>query len=212
MTRIKNLGTRIAIVPEDRYFNDISIGLYVKNPDTDPDIRVFSYAKIGGTAERLKFIADELARLAGLVPSPTGDGFRFKCGSVHANALSRIFTLICRRDPKDAPVNPSMTAFDKKAGCDISITRMGGGRYSASAAGDDPAKQRRVMAAMNGLRKLAVLDMAEQSDTIAAFPCGSDHDILIASLLPDALNVRGALREQDGMKNAGVLNSPGKSE
>ena len=40
------------------------------------------------------------------------------------------------------------------------------------------------------------------------FPCGSDHHELIGLLMVRALNVRGALREQEAAAARGVLSAP----
>jgi hypothetical protein len=38
------------------------------------------------------------------------------------------------------------------------------------------------------------------------------HDDMVAMLLPDALNVRGATREQDALRSGGVLSAPGRAD
>ena len=40
------------------------------------------------------------------------------------------------------------------------------------------------------------------------FPCGTDHHELVGLLLTRALNVRGALREQEAAAARGMLSAP----
>ena len=47
---------------------------------------------------------------------------------------------------------------------------------------------------------------------MVAFPCGLTHDALVGLLLPRALNVRAALREEETKATRGVLVSPGARE
>ena len=212
MARVKDLGTRIELLPEDRYFRDISIALYALHGDQDPEFLVHSYAPYDGTAERIAYVTAEMLRLGGLEKVPGGHSLRFSCGSEHRPALSRLFTRICRRDPDLPAAEFGLTIFDKKADCDIIVSSEGDGRYRIGAAADTPMAERRVGAVRNGLIKLTHMTAPEGSDDLLVFDCGESHDELVALLLTDALNVRAAAREQDAMKSAGVLSAPGRAD
>lgn len=211
MSRIKDLGTRIELLPEDRYFRDISIALHARYEEPGPRFLIHSYAPYEGTAARIAYISDELQRLGGLEKAPGDGGYlRFPCGSDHPRALRRLFTRICRRDPDLPAAAFSLAAHDKKAKCDITITSEGEGRYRFAAALETPMAERRVAAARNGLVKLTQMTAPDGADDLAVFSCGMAHDDMIAMLLPDALNVRGAVREQDALRAGGVLSAPGR--
>ena len=56
--------------------------------------------------------------------------------------------------------------------------------------------------------KLAEVEADAADDTRVRFGCGADHDALVALLLPRAVNVRSALREQELAASRGVLLAP----
>ncbi len=210
MARVEDLGTRIDLLPEDRHFRDISVAIYRRRREGGPDYLIHSYAPYEGTAERLAYIADELCRLGGLEKG-SATRVRFPCGGEHLAALRRLFVRICRRDPGLPAATFDLSAPDKKAGCDILVASEGAGRYRVSAAAKTPMADRRVAAACNGLKKLTgMVDVAGAENTLI-FECGMAHDSLVAALLPDALNVRAAAREQDALQAGGVLSAPGRA-
>ncbi|MHA1548370.1 MAG: hypothetical protein ACTSYE_05510 [Alphaproteobacteria bacterium] len=212
MARVKDLGPRIELLPEDRFFHDISIALHMQHEDGEPRYLVHSYAPYEGMAARIAYITKELQRLGGLERIPGGGKLRFPCGGDHQTALRRLFTRVCRRDPSLPGAEFSLTAYDKKAECDIVVSSTGNGHYRVAASLDTPMANRRIGAARNGLVKLAQMIAPDTTDDLAEFTCGMAHDELVAALLPDALNVRGAVREQDALRGGGVLSSPGRTE
>jgi hypothetical protein len=212
MTRVKDLGSRIELLPEDRHFRDISIALHVREDERGQRFLVHSYASYDGTEARIAYISDELRRLGGLEKVPGGKFLRFPCGHGHRTALRRLFTRICRRDPNGPAVAYSLTAHDKKADCDIIITSEGDGRYRIAAALETPMAIRRIGATRNGFVKLTQMTAPDTADDLAIFDCGMAHDDMVAMLLPDALNVRGATREQDALRSGGVLSAPGRAD
>ena len=217
MAHIKDLGTRIELLPEDRYFRDISIALHAQYEDRGPRFLVHSYAPYEGTKARIAYITGELQRLGGLHKDPAEDHLRedylrFACGGDHLTALRRLFTRICRRDPDLPPAEFSLTAHDKKAECDIIVMSEGDGRYRVAASLETPMAQRRISAARRGLVKLTQMTEPDSGDDPLVFACGQEHDDMVAALLPDALNVRGATGEQDALRRGGVLSAPGQAE
>ena len=78
----------------------------------------------------------------------------------------------------------------------------------ASETGDAP---NRAPAVARGMRKLA--ELADSDDPAAfAFACGDDHAALVGLLLPRAVNVRDAIREEEMSAGRGMLTAPGASE
>ncbi len=212
MARLMDLGTRIELLPEDRFFRDISIALYRIGTADGPWFKVHSYARYDGTDARLAYVRSELCRLGGLVEAPSPGYLQFPCGQGHEVGLRRLFIRICRRDPSLDPAAFSLTIFDKKAECDIVVTSLGAGGYRVGAADETPMAARRIRAVHNGLLKLTQMVASDVREDEAAFTCGRAHDGLVAALLPDALNVRSATREQDALRAGGVLTAPGRGD
>ena len=61
---------------------------------------------------------------------------------------------------------------------------------------------------MRALAKLAELTTSEEDETLVAFACGEAHDALLGTILPRALNLRQALREEELTASRGVLVAP----
>ncbi len=151
MARIKDLGTRIELFPEDKFCRDISIALYGQRDDQGTRFLVHTYAQYEGAAERVAFVAAELQRLAGLERVAGSDHLRFPCGSGHLVALRRLFYRVCRRDPDLPRPEFSLAIHDGKADCDMVAASLGGGRYRVSATSGSAKAERRVGAVLNGL-------------------------------------------------------------
>ncbi|MFV2033597.1 MAG: hypothetical protein ACC631_00550 [Halocynthiibacter sp.] len=212
MTRIRELGTRVEMMPVDKTCHDISIGLYKNEKSAGPEFLVFSYANYEGTAERLAHVSSELQRLAGLERVGNSSYLRFACGSAHVSAVRRIFTRVCRAASLAPVIDYPLSVFDKKGGCKISAVPKGEGVYTFHSDTNTPPAERRTRAVMNGLCKLTKMTASEDDKKTAGFDCKSNHDDLIAMLLPDAINVRIATREQDEISSGGVLSAPGNAD
>ncbi len=110
-----------------------------------------------------------------------------------------------------APVTPRpLELLDQKTGQTIVAEPTGGGSYRLTARDVGDAASRAGVAA-RGLRKLAELPDAGDEPT-ASFACGADHDALVGLLLPRAVNVRQAIREEEAMAARGLLSAPGAQE
>ncbi len=208
MDRIKNLGMRVELMPVDKTCNDISIGLYMRDGDNGPEYTVHSYAPYDGTSERIAHISGELERLAGMERVGNGDYLRFSCGSAHVNAMKRIFTRICRVASDEPGKNYSLSIWDKKGECNIAAESQGDGVYRFYPEEFTPMAERRTKAVMNGICKLTRTEADEGGEPIARFGCKTAHDAMVGMLLPDAVNVRAAAREQEELSGGGVLAAP----
>ena len=197
------LGRRIELVSMDPCFNNITIALYELEAHT---YLVHSYSRVGETAARLEFIRGAMQTMAGC---ESADGrLRFACGAAHRAAIRRTFLEACKFSPNAAPTAKPLAIVDKKSNWAVSVASLGLGLYELSAEGPREEWASRVEAIAAGLKKLAEMEFCPGEAQRVRFACGQPHDALLALLLPRALNVRAALREEETASSRGVLVAP----
>ena len=101
-----------------------------------------------------------------------------------------------------------LTAFDKKADCDLQAVNLGGGKYQMKSASGDQKGEKRAAALARGFAKLCEMREVEGSPCVVEFPCGAGHDPLVGQLMYRAQNVRSALKEEELSAGRGVLAPP----
>lgn len=205
MTHVLDIGARVELVSMDARFEEISIGLYVR----DGAGLVHTYSPKPGACERIRFVTGAMAALGGL--EPDGDRVRFPCGVWHAAAARRVFLEACKLDPAATPAPLPLEVADRKSGQTIRVRSLGSGAYRIEADGATAEIPSRAAAVARGLARLAELEPADDPEAIR-FACGQPHDALVGLLLPRALNVRAALREEEATATRGVLVAPGALE
>ena len=201
-----DLGRRIELVPMDKYLDEITIALYRVG---DLGVLVHSYSKRPGTAERLEWIAGAMRVIAGMVPY--GDDPRaieFRCGAWHELAVRRAFLEACKLDSA-SPVEPRpLEVDDTRFNQRVKAESRDAGAYVVSSEANDPSGGGRGPAVAAGLAKLAELEIDDDDGLTVRFSCGAPHDELVGLLLPRAINVRAALREQEMTAGRGILVAP----
>ncbi len=201
-----DLGRRIELLSMDPHCHDISIAVYRTDDGGGAVYLLHSYSKREGAGDRLAFLASVMQAMGGMERTAgTPLALSFACGHAHETALKRLFVESCKVEPGTEPVRRELQVFDKKNDLTIRAEGLGDGRYRCSGDRDGARDQRRVAAVAAGLGKLAQLDV--DGDEVR-FPCGTDHHELIGLLLTRALNVRGALREQEAASARGMLSAP----
>ena len=213
MGRTLDLGRRIELFSMDRQCHDISLGLYCRDDAGTPQVLVHTYATAAGVDDRVKFVSRALRVMAGLEDVTGSPGWlQFPCRSLHQRALKRAFLDLCRRD-QATPLEPKpLTAFDKKAGCNLTAVNLDGGSYEVRPEEQSENGEKRAGALAGGLVKLCELQLAEDTANQVVFPCGSNHHQLIGLLLVRAQNVRASLREEGLAATRGVLSAPSQQE
>ncbi|MCC7264863.1 MAG: hypothetical protein IT369_20285 [Candidatus Latescibacteria bacterium] len=202
MGKTADLGRRVELVPMDPHFHDITIALYQQVTSTGPRYLVHSYSGRPGVAARLAFVAGAMAVLGGMEAVGV-QLLRFPCGAAHELACRRAFLEACKLDPVHELAVRPLSFFDKKSGCQIQITSLGGGAYRVALEGGDESRAAAVAA---GLVKLGQLE-SPAPDRVA-FGCGQAHDALVGMLVVRAVNVRATLREQELLAARGLLVAP----
>jgi hypothetical protein len=202
---------RVELVSMDPQCADISIALYRQATGAGPVGIVHTYSRAEGAAERAAFVAGAMRTLGDLEPvGDDGSTVVFRCGTWHAALARRLFLEAVKVDQTSPVEARPLALLDRKTGQQITIERIGTGTYriSAPSLNEEPS---RAPAVTRGLRKLAELSASDDETTIE-FACGHDHDALVGLLLPRAVNVREALREEELTSSRGMLTAPGASE
>ncbi len=208
MSHIVDLGRRVELVPIDSHFHDITIGLYLERQDAEQGVySVHSYSQLDGTDGRLNHVAQAMVALGGMQRC---DGVRpslvFPCKKLHLAAAKRVFLEACKVPFDAKPTARSSSIFDKKADGTMHVRSEGAGAYRVTCDQDDEKASKRIAAIAGGFAKL--LEMERVGDDAICFGCGQPHDVLVNLLLPRALNVRAAMREQEQQAARGVLAAP----
>ena len=200
-----DLGRRVELVPMDRWLDEITIALYRVG---DTAALVHSYSGRAGVPERLEWVAGAMCVIAGMVAHGTDPrSIAFPCGTWHERAVRRAFLEACKLDPATPPVPRPLVVEDSRFKQHVEVDPKGDGVYVVSSVATDPAAAGRETAVAAGLAKLAELETAEDGVTVR-FTCGAPHDELVGLLLPRAINVRAALREQEMTAGRGILVAP----
>lgn len=216
MSYVSDLGRRIELVPMDHPHGDgITIALYEEGGGRDgAAFRVHSYSPRPGARGRVGFVRAAMAALGGLEPLREAPALlRFACGNDHRLACRRVFLEACKLASGTELAARPLAVEDRKSGRTVRAVGLGGGAYRLEADGEDEATRARLEATIaNGLVKLAEMERGPGGAVEVAFACGRAHDAIVGLLLPRALNVRAALREQEAAAARGVLAAPSAQE
>jgi len=205
---LPQLRRRIELVSMDRHHADISLALYAT--EDDRGAVVHSYSPRPGVAERCAWVAAAMRTLAGM--DGGGATVGFPCGAWHERAARRAFLDACKADPAQPVGTPALALFDARTDQEVTVTPLGGGAYRVASVSADPAVAPRSAAVAAGFAKLVEVTQDPADETVIRFSCGAPHDRLVGLILPRAVNVRAALREQEADARRGVLVAPSAQE
>jgi hypothetical protein len=210
MGQTKDLGTRIELLSMDPHFHDISIALYRQAGPGGPIYTINTYSQRPGASDRIAWLLRAMVVLGGLEPVASGsEWFRFPCGAAHQNSVRRIFLESAKQAPSGEPAPRPLSTLDKKNDLPIRVISEGGGVYRVEAGRTDEDARKRAVSVATGLAKLAEMARPDGPDSErVAFECRHSHDAAIGLLLPRALNVRVAMREEEMANSRGVLLAP----
>lgn len=206
-----DLGRRVELVSMDPHYEDISVGLYVRDDEGGPIGTVHSYSRRPDTGARLAAIAQTMRELGGLEAGADVE-LRFSCGTWHLAAAKRLFIEACKHDPATPAQASPLQGTDTRSGQRIEVVPRSGGTYEVLADGATDEVPSRAPAIARAMAKLAQLEMPDDTGTIVVFPCGDRHDELVGLLLVRAQNLRQILREEEIQASRGVLAAPSAQE
>tara|TARA_B100000686_G_scaffold186431_1_gene193144 strand:- start:3629 stop:4303 length:675 start_codon:yes stop_codon:yes gene_type:complete len=184
---IAKYGRCLELIPTDKRFNEISVGLYVKNAV----FTIWSFSTKPGIEKRIEEIRDLLVSLGGMSPiSGTHNQAKFDCGLIHNRPVRFLLSQAVGKDPEYTTSAASMEIKDSKS--DLLIRAEGIDKdnircYQISATGEarNPAMRLRMIVA--GFSKYG--EMNKIGDQEVAFECRRNHDGLLRILLPYSRNV-----------------------
>jgi len=213
MGKTLDLGRRIELQSLDTHCGDISLGLYRRDEEGIPQFLVHSYSSVAGAREREEFLRQALLTMLGMEEvSGAARWIRFPCKTIHERALRRAFLDLTKLD-SDATLTPKpLTAFDKKAGGDLTAASLGAGVYEMRAVEENDASVKRLAALVRGYVKICEMEAVEGAENQIVFPCKTNHDALIGMLRFRAENVRAAMIEDEATASRGSLAAPSQQK
>ena len=211
MRVLEDRWRRVELVPMDQHCSDISIALYRADETDGPVGLVHTYSARSDARARVGSLALAMQVLGGLERVGDEPGqVRFACRTWHALAAKRLFLEAAKHDPAQSLEPRALEVPDTRTEQTIRIEPLGGGRYAVRADGASDDVPSRAPAIAAALAKLAELEITE--DEVVAFPCGHEHDALVALMLTRAQNLRAVLREEEMRASRGVLVAPSAQE
>lgn len=192
-------GHCLELVPMDPNFENISVGLYVK----DGVCTIWTFSHKAGVGGRIEQIRDQLVALGGMeAVEGTTNQVRFVCGELHERAIKFLMSQAVGKAPDFAPPQGEMSIKDSRSPLTIKVT--GSQRddpyvYSVSVEGEAPNPAVRLRMVVAGFLRYG--EMNKVGDTEVAFPCGQRHDALMRLLLPYSRNISSV----EGMMAAEAL-------
>lgn len=185
---LERYGRCLQLIPVDRNFRDITIGLHEKSGV----LTVWSYSSKPGVSKRLRQVRDGMVILGGLLPeTSTQNQARFACGEIHVTALRILFEEAVGRQAESLSSPSPLQVQDLRSHLVLNAIpreRREGWMYQISTSGSDDTEiaQQRVRSTIGGLQRHGEMELTDPA--AVAFPCGERHDELVGLLLTYARN------------------------
>ena len=189
---IERYGQCLELVPLDRRFHDISVGLYVK----DGVCTIWTYSRRDGVEERIREIRDQMIALGGMEAiEGTYNQARFPCGELHQRTLRFVMSQAVGKAPDYAPPQGDLIIQDSKSALTIRVephTNTADGDdgravYGVSLEGEARNAAMRLRMVLAGFARYG--EMEQVGEAGVAFACGMPHDALMRVLLPYSRNI-----------------------
>jgi hypothetical protein len=186
---INRYGQCLELVPLDRRFHDISVGLYVK----DGVCTVWTFSQREGVEDRIREIRDQMIALGGMeVVGGSHNQVRFPCGHLHQRTLRFVMSQAVGKAPDYAPPQGELSIQDSKSAFTIHAQLLddeGHGRaiYDVSLEGEARNAAMRLRMVLAGFTRYGEMEQVGESGV--AFGCGMPHDALMRVLLPYSRNI-----------------------
>jgi hypothetical protein len=189
---LERYGQCLELVPLDRRFHDISVGLYVK----DGLCTIWTFSQRAGVEDRIREIRDQMIALGGMeAVDGAYNQVRFPCGHLHQRTLRFVMSQAVGKAPDYAPPQGELTIQDSKSALTIRVEPPPGpGRddgtpatYSVWLEGESPNVAMRLRMVLAGFARYGEMEQVGESGV--AFACGMTHDALMRVLLPYSRNI-----------------------
>ena len=196
---IEKYGNCLELVSMDPNFENISVGLYMK----DGVCTIWTFSSKAGGSARIEQIRDQLVALGGVeAVEGTTNQVRFACGELHERAIKFLMSQAVGKAPDFAPPQGEMAIKDSRSPLTIKVSGAAQDDayvYSVSAEGDAPNPAVRLRMVVAGFLRYG--EMEKVGDVEVAFPCGERHDALMRLLMPYSRNISSV----EGMMAAEAL-------
>ncbi len=187
---IERYGQCLELVPLDKRFHDISVGLYVK----EGVCSIWTYSQREGVVDRIREIRDQLIALGGMEQvGSTYNQVRFPCGHLHQRTLRFVMSQAVGKASDYAPPQGALSVQDSKSAltihADLSKTESDDDRavYNVSLDGEARNAAMRLRMVLAGFARYG--EMEQVGETGVAFSCGMAHDALMRVLMPYSRNI-----------------------
>ena len=196
---IEKYGNCLELVSMDPNFENISVGLYMK----DGVCTIWTFSSKAGVSARIEQIRDQLVALGGVeAVEGTTNQVRFACGELHERAIKFLMSQAVGKAPDFAPPHGEMAIKDSRSPLTIKVSGAAQDDqyvYAVSAEGDAPNPAVRLRMVVAGFLRYG--EMEKVGDVEVAFPCGERHDALMRLLMPYSRNISSV----EGMMAAEAL-------
>lgn len=185
--KLAEIGSCMELVPMDPNFNNVSVGLYIK----EGILTVWSFNRASGIRDRLRAIRDQMVKLGGLTPvEDSYNQLLFPCGIIHERPVKFLLTQAVTRAPDFTHPEGPMTIKDSKSALMLTVTRVSNGsEYAYRVSGEGAVRNAALRLRMVVAGFVRYGEMEKISDTDVAFPCRQSHDGLVRLLLPYSRNI-----------------------
>lgn len=206
---IKRYGQCIELIPRDEHFNNISVGLYLK----DGIYTVVTFSQKPEVDNRIQQIRDKMVFLGELTAvRDTVNQLKFACGQLHIRPLKFLMSQSVGKVRQYDKPKGDMSIKDSKTELILNLSGKGDSAkwiYQVFGEGNAPNIVLRLKMIMAGFVKYG--EMTKLSDTELAFRCGQRHDGLIRILLPYSRNVSAveSMIESEAMRGQMTTNTLG---
>ena len=189
---IERYGQCLELVPLDRRFHDISVGLYVK----DGTCTIWTFSRKEGVEARIREIRDQMIALGGMeAVEDTYNQVRFPCGRLHQRTLRFVMSQAVGKAPDYAPPQGELTVQDSKSPMTIRVdlsseqeaVSQDRAVYNVSLEGEARNAAMRLRMVLAGFSRYGEMEQVGQSGV--SFACGLPHDALMRVLLPYSRNI-----------------------
>ena len=112
---IEKYGNCLELVSMDPNFENISVGLYMK----DGVCTIWTFSSKAGVSARIEQIRDQLVALGGVeAVEGTTNQVRFACGGLHERAIKFLMSQAVGKAPDFAPPQGEMSIRDSRSAAD----------------------------------------------------------------------------------------------
>ena len=185
---LERYGQCLELVPLDRRFHDISVGLYVK----EGICTIWTFSQREGVEDRIREIRDQMIALGGMEPvGDTHNQVRFPCGQLHQRTLRFVMSQAVGKAPDYAPPQGQLSIQDSKSAltirAELQSSDDGPAVYGVSLEGEARNAAMRLRMVLAGFARYGEMEQVGESGV--AFSCGMAHDAMMRVLLPYSRNI-----------------------